>query len=948
MKNHRIKLLFALLFWGVFLPAFAQYFGGFSNKAPWFQLETTYARIIFPAGLSMQANNVANNIDWLIQTQDSSRNFRLRKIDIVLNNQAVESNGYVSSVPYHSMFFLTPPQNGNVFGTTPWLEELTIHEYRHVWQYNQMRSRLANALYWVAGDKGWGGYIHIIFPNWYFEGDAIHSETKFTHSGRGRLPYFSLTQRAMALDSINYKYIKLRNGSYKDPLPNHYEYGYHLVSYGNKQFGESGWNRIIKNTSSLKSFFYPFSSAIKKESGMRAKKFYQAMLKDFSEYTNKQQANRTISTYTPLTIKTKTVSNYYQAVFETDSTLLVLKNSYKEILSLYRLHLQTRKEQKLYEIGYLDNPWFSYANNTVVWSEFRHDKRYWNTGYSIIRKLNLKTLKCIDLTKESRYFSPALSPNGQNIAVIEHTDQQETSLKIIDAITGLEKEKIDAAAIQSTLDNKPKSSEYYKTTISSPCYWNDGSAILFIRKINEKNSLCSYHFASGTLTEYPQNTNFQIPKGIAVTNPIKQGNLIYFSASHQGIDDIFYIDTTTDSCYRATSSKLGAYYPAISPNGKSLVFSNYSLYGFKLAQMDLPTNPEKLSAHTFEKAYYSSEIYADTQAVLSEKTHTNTYALSKYPRLPKAINFHSWGIDANEYETGLALQSDNILFNTSLYGGVFYNYNNQLINSKMSAYYGRYTAILYGGYAHASDHRVDLQLLETGGIVPLDFSTAKFSKSVSFQMGYMHQQVLIDGTDNYDFSGVHLTISAQNYKLQAKQQVGPTKGISAQLDWKKGMLNKEYDIPDLTIKSNLYLPGVAKTHAIKVQLSQKLQALDGYFMDEMSYSRGYLRPDSSFVSYGKIGLNYQLPLAYPEFGIYSIFYMKRLRLNLFADFSKATIAHYNQTTSNQLYRSAGAELFFDIRWFNRFEAPLFIRYSYCFSTTNKTLAWEFGTPIIVF
>jgi hypothetical protein len=99
------------------------------------------------------------------------------------------------------------------------------------------------------GDRGWDAYNLLIFPDWYFEGDAVFSETKYSISGRGRVPNFSLTQRAMALDSVNYKYMKVRNGSYKRELPDYYEYGYNLLAYGTKKFGEEGWQRVVKKAS---------------------------------------------------------------------------------------------------------------------------------------------------------------------------------------------------------------------------------------------------------------------------------------------------------------------------------------------------------------------------------------------------------------------------------------------------------------------------------------------------------------------------------------------------------------------------------------------------------------------------------------------------------------------------------------------------------------------------
>lgn len=136
--------------------AFSQYFGGFSNQIAWKQIQTPSARIIFPKGVEAQAQRVANQVECLRQIKSSSQDFTLRPVDIVLNNEGVTSNGYVASMPYHSMFYLTPPQDANLLGSQDWLTGLTTHEYQHVWQYNQMRGYPGSFFLWFDGRQRLG------------------------------------------------------------------------------------------------------------------------------------------------------------------------------------------------------------------------------------------------------------------------------------------------------------------------------------------------------------------------------------------------------------------------------------------------------------------------------------------------------------------------------------------------------------------------------------------------------------------------------------------------------------------------------------------------------------------------------------------------------------------------------------------------------------------------
>jgi hypothetical protein len=162
MKKSILLLFFTFI---ALNSAQAQNFGGFSPQINWLKIETPYAKIIFPVGLSNQANKVAADIDYFMAKQYSDLTFKFHRINIVLNNQTVQSNGYVTPMPYHSMYYLTSPQDANMLGTQNWLEGLCTHEFRHVWQYNQMRNHLADWAHFFWGDKGWGGYVSMIFPS---------------------------------------------------------------------------------------------------------------------------------------------------------------------------------------------------------------------------------------------------------------------------------------------------------------------------------------------------------------------------------------------------------------------------------------------------------------------------------------------------------------------------------------------------------------------------------------------------------------------------------------------------------------------------------------------------------------------------------------------------------------------------------------------------------------
>ncbi len=107
-----------------------------------------------------------------------------RKINIVLQNQTTISNGYVGLGPFRSEFYMTPDQNSFDLGSLPWPDQLTIHEYRHVEQYNNFNVGLSKAMRTLFGEEGQALANNAAIPNWFYEGDAVFNETNLSRQGR--------------------------------------------------------------------------------------------------------------------------------------------------------------------------------------------------------------------------------------------------------------------------------------------------------------------------------------------------------------------------------------------------------------------------------------------------------------------------------------------------------------------------------------------------------------------------------------------------------------------------------------------------------------------------------------------------------------------------------------------------------------------------------------------
>jgi hypothetical protein len=266
MPRLRLFLFLVTLMWST--GAAAQVFGGNPPSLKWHQLNTDTARVIFPAGLDSIAEEVAAIVHKLSRTTLPTIGHTQRKINIVLQNQTTIANGYVSLAPFRSEFQLTPEQNSFDLGSLLWPKLLAIHEYRHVQQYNNFRVGLSAAFYYLFGEGGQALANSLSVPNWFWEGDAVYQETLISEQGRGRLPFFFNGYRGLWAGGKDYSWMKLRNGSFRDYIPDWYPVGYMLISYGRERYGDEFWRKVGHDAAAFRGLFYPLQQAITRYSGL--------------------------------------------------------------------------------------------------------------------------------------------------------------------------------------------------------------------------------------------------------------------------------------------------------------------------------------------------------------------------------------------------------------------------------------------------------------------------------------------------------------------------------------------------------------------------------------------------------------------------------------------------------------------------------------------------------
>ena len=118
--------------------SYAQYYdiGQDPANTSWNQISTSHFKIIFPKQYEKQAQYLANYIERIYAKSTKTLVSKPKNIPIILHTQSVISNAYTIWAPKRMEFFTIPPQDS--YGQE-WLQQLAIHEFRHVIQINKIK-----------------------------------------------------------------------------------------------------------------------------------------------------------------------------------------------------------------------------------------------------------------------------------------------------------------------------------------------------------------------------------------------------------------------------------------------------------------------------------------------------------------------------------------------------------------------------------------------------------------------------------------------------------------------------------------------------------------------------------------------------------------------------------------------------------------------------------------
>ncbi|GAB1452368.1 hypothetical protein MASR2M47_24240 [Draconibacterium sp.] len=411
------KLLMLFLFIGFLNISKAQYFQTGQDPASlrWRQINTENFQIIYPDYYETQAHKLAGIMEKVYLQGGKTLNYQPKKISIILHTQTVKSNGLVAWAPKRAEFYTIPHQG---IYAQDWIEQLAIHEFRHVVQIDKVNSDLPKIIKILLGEQGTALVFGAYVPWWFIEGDAVISETALSNSGRGRLPSFLMEHKAIAVEKGNYKYDKAYNDSYKDFVPDHYELGYYLVGKSREKYGSDLWNSALNRVGKKPFSFTPFNKAIKEKTGMNKVQLYDSIFEDLKKDWIWEDNNFNATNFEVVSPENSTYTNYKYNHWLNDSTIISYKTALNKVPSFVKIN-KAGDEKRIYVPGTIFNESINYRGEWMVWSEQIPNPRWQHSGKSYISILNIENNNSLNIFPEFTAFAPSISPDKKRVVVVE-------------------------------------------------------------------------------------------------------------------------------------------------------------------------------------------------------------------------------------------------------------------------------------------------------------------------------------------------------------------------------------------------------------------------------------------------------------------------------------------------------------------------------------------------
>lgn len=953
-----LKIFIALCTIVTIERAAAQYYtwGPDAASLKWENIKTPDVRLIYPDTVDALARRTLLYIESAKSDISYGFTYPALKIPFIMHPENFQSNGMVMWLPKRIEFLTSPAIDSY---SMPWIKQLVAHEYRHAVQYNNLNRGVVRVLSYILGQQG--SSLGLLFlPLTIIEGDAVKVETSMSSYGRGLQPSFTMGYRAIGDNMLNRKNVdKWFCGSYKEYIPDHYQLGFQIVDYSYTHYKENIWDRVAFYSVRNPYVISTTSTALKKYYDTNTAKLVRATFADLLEYWN-SLPERENSTETISQIDTTNYIQYQNPIALEDGSIISLRSDYERPIRFVKSDFDGTNEERISYVGYVSTR-HSIGGDKVWWSEYRRSTLFEQRVNSTLCYMDLERKKPRTISGFNNVLYPtAIGDSGDRLAYVEYTPNGQFTIVEI---------KVCGEKIRKSKDFKEISRTPIKfPTEVHGLAWDDKSDELYFIATDDsgmwlgaRDKECKDGYRALREGAY-----------ITISDLKAKDGKLYFGSIESGYDELHSYDIATGVEHRISESKFGSFDPSAPINGYSYATTydrhGYHLSRQNLDSINIRVEPTKLPQNIVNPERTKWDLinldtvrYTAADSVASHKDHKS----HTYNKALKLINVHSWTpMSFNPFEFtdeqrinmefGATVISQNLLSSAESYASYGYNstegstisggikYNGLGVDLEFDAKYGG-NQIVYSPFGVDSPQQQEYYSFTTGASLPL-----------TFQRGYHSRYLTVSSYWNYSNGLVYdldkLEVDTETNQIYNYKTIGFNEGLhklsfgigysdvvrSAQRDamvpWgysvslSYALSPSENNFSDLisaygkVITRGLFpynsfsVAGCYQTSLGGYSINGSIEDTDLNGINLLSFQsvallpRGFSSSDIINNNYASMSLNYQFPICYPEGGIGSIIYFRRIRANL--GFDAARFMNYSDEIEN-IY-SYGGDLILDI------------------------------------
>ena len=912
----RLFLLLATI-WTACLAerAAAQYYTwGSDPPQKWSSIRTPDVRILYPDTVAGIAHRTLRYIEAVRPSIGYGFRHGPMRIPFVMHPENFQSNGLVMYLPKRVEFLTSPAVDSY---SMPWYKQLVAHEYRHAVQYNNLNRGLIRVASYVLGQQG--STIGLLcLPMWVLEGDAVMSETMMSSYGRGLQPSFSMAYRALGSVGRDRRNIdRWFCGSYRDYIPDHYELGYQICSYAWERYGENIWDKVAWYSARNPYVIATTSVALRKFYKTNATELFHATFDSLERFWASLPPQEDSAT-TLVELPSDNHTTYQWPLPLGDTAVLAVKSDLARVSRFVVLDRRTGRERVVCHTGLISTrP--SVWGGRVWWTEYRRSTLFEQRVNSQLCYMDLADGRPRTFAHERKALYATATEEA--VAWVEYAPDGRYSVVVRPREGGEQRLAT------------PERTEIHGLA------WDDRTRAWYVLVTDDSGMWLGRIDAEGvhplTRGAYITLSDLRAGDGRLYYGSIASGldeahcydllsrreyritTSAYGSFDPSPAGDTVLLTTYDRRGYRLTAQ----------------AFDPGSATAMPVTPSRLPADRVNPPRQRWEVVNLDTVRYTEADSVsLAEQ-----FPAKRYRKLPRLVNVHSWmPVAFNpfsfteeqviDFNLGFTLLSQNLLSNTEAYASYGWNRHEGSLFNLGVRYFGLGVRFdldaSYGGnqlfYALASfDPETQTPVYQ-----PMPAPDKYYSLGLTatlplyFQRGYHTRQLSLWGGWNYSNGMVADLgkIEWQNGSIHNIQRIGFKKGLH-KVSFGAGFsdqvrmshrdlaprwgytLTASYTFnPTNTNFSDLvavyghgYLPGVAAHHSLSVAATFQT-SVGGYKFPSgyapLSYKSTSLIPQgfssAEIVSndYTAAEVNYQLPVWYPEGGIGSILYFKRVRVNL--------------------------------------------------------------------